>query len=103
MRTAERMTERKLKTLTKETACGVVPGLYVSPRSLADGTKAKYFLLRMKQIGRVFTLGKYPAMSLSEAFAKAADWREKALKGIDPAAEEKVLKASLSKKEGNRI
>lgn len=43
MRTAERMTERKLKTLTKETACGVVPGLYVSPRSLADGTKAKYF------------------------------------------------------------
>ena len=99
MRTAERMTERKLKTLTKETAWGVVPGLYVSPRSLADGTKAKYFLLRMKQIGRVFTLGKYPAMSLSEAFAKAADWREKALKGIDPAAEEKVLKESLSKKE----
>ena len=97
MRIAERMTERKLKTLTKDCACGVVPGLVVSIRTLSDGTIAKYFLLRVRKIGRVFALGKYPSMTLSEAFAKAADWKEKIAQGIDPAEEEKAKAKVLSK------
>ena len=71
------MTERKLKTLTKDAACGVVPGLYVSIRKLADGSLAKYFVLKVRSTGRSLNLGRYPAMSLAEAFAKASDWRQK--------------------------
>lgn len=97
MRSAERMTERKLKTLTKDTACGVVPGLYVSIRKLADGSLAKYFVLKVRSTGRSLNLGRYPAMSLAEAFAKASDWRQKMADGIDPVAEEKAKRAALSK------
>ncbi len=34
MRVAERLTAMQLKTLEKNTACGVVPGLYVTVRKL---------------------------------------------------------------------
>ena len=46
MRVAERLTAIRLKTLEKVTACGVVPGLYVTVRKLADGSFAKYFVLK---------------------------------------------------------
>lgn len=45
MRVAERLTAIRLKTLEKDTACGVVPGLYATVRKLADGSFAKYFVL----------------------------------------------------------
>ena len=91
------MTEHKLKTLTKDAACGVVPGLYVSIRKLAGGSLAKYFVLKVRSAGRSLNLGRYPAMSLAEAFAKASDWRQKVADGIDPVAEEKAKRAALSK------
>lgn len=96
MKLPERMTERKLKTLTKDTACGVVPGLYVSIRKLADGTLAKYFVLKIRSPKRSMNLGRYPSMSLAEAFSKAADWRQKVADGIDPVAEEKAKRAAVS-------
>ena len=46
MRVAERLTAIRLKTLEKDTACGVVPGLYATVRKLADGSFAKYFVLK---------------------------------------------------------
>ena len=46
MRISVRLTEKKLRTLDKTTACGVVRGLYVQVSKLKDGTLAKYFILR---------------------------------------------------------
>lgn len=97
MRVIQRITEKQLKTLTKTTACGVVPGLTVKVKELSDGSVAKYFVLREQSIKRVFTLGQYPKMSLAEAFKKAKEFREKLSKGIDPSIEEKEIKKSLSR------
>lgn len=97
MRVIQRITEKQLKTLTKTTACGVVPGLTVKVKELSDGSIAKYFVLREQSIKRVFTLGQYPKMSLAEAFKKAKEFREKLAKGIDPSIEEKEIKKSLSR------
>lgn len=83
------ITEKKIKSITKHTACGVVPGLYVWVMTLKNGESAKYFVLRERSINRTFTLGKYPDMSLAEAFKKAAEWKEKVKQGIDPVKEEK--------------
>lgn len=96
MRLSSRMTEKKLKTLQKTTACGVVPGLSVKVVKLSDGSLAKYFVLREYSIERTFTLGRYPKMSLAEAFRKAADWKEKISQGIEPVEEEKAIKQTLS-------
>lgn len=57
--------------------------------TLKNGESAKYFVLRERSINRTFTLGKYPDMSLAEAFKKAAEWKEKVKQGIDPVKEEK--------------
>lgn len=95
MRISVRLTEKKLRTLDKTTACGVVRGLYVKVSKLKDGTLAKYFILRDRSVGRVFSLGAYPKMSLSEAFEKAAEWKKKIEQGIDPAEEEKAQKKAL--------
>lgn len=89
------MTEKRLKSFTKSESCGIVRGLSVRVVKLSDGSLAKYFVLRIRTIERLFTLGKYPDMSLSEAFKKAADWREKIAQGIDPAAEERAKLESL--------
>ena len=86
---AERMTEKRLRTITKDTACGVVPGLYIRVRPLADGTIGKYFVLIDRATKRVFPLGRYPKLSLSEAFKKATEWKAQIKQGIDPAEEEK--------------
>ena len=99
MRLAKRMTEKSLKALTRSTACGVVPGLSVRVKELQDGTLAKYFQLRAVSINRVFTLGRYPTMSLAEAFRKAQEWKDKIARGIDPAEEERALRQSLSRHE----
>ena len=77
MRLAERMTEKQLKAVTKTRACGGVPGLVVKVVKLKDGSLAKYFILRESTINRIFTLGRYPQMSLADAFKKAADWKVK--------------------------
>ena len=98
MRLAERMTEKQLKAVTKTRACGGVPGLVVKVVKLKDGSLAKYFILRESTINRIFTLGRYPQMSLADAFKKAAEWKVKIKRGIDPSEEEKALKASLRKK-----
>lgn len=89
------ITEKKIKSLTKHTACGVVPGLYVWVLPLKNGEMAKYFVLRDRSIKRSFTLGKYPDMSLSEAFKKAAEWKELISQGVDPAKEEKERRDAL--------
>lgn len=89
------ITEKKIKSITKHTACGIVPGLYVWVMKLKNGETAKYFVLRERSINRTFTLGKYPEMSLAEAFKKAADWKEKVKQGIDPAKEEKERRDAL--------
>ena len=94
---AERMTEKKLRTITKDTACGVVPGLYIRVRPLADGTIGKYFVLIDRATKRVFPLGRYPKLTLSDAFKKAADWKALIKQGIDPAEEEKKKQDSLKK------
>lgn len=73
MRLAERMTEKQLKAVTKTRACGGVPGLVVKVVKLKDGSLAKYFILRESTINRIFTLGRYPQMSLADAFKKAAE------------------------------
>lgn len=95
MRLAERMTEKRLRALKKDAACGVVPGLYAILRPLKDGSSAKYFVLKSRTLGRTFSLGRYPDMSLAEAFKKAAEWREKIAAGIDPAAEERAARQAL--------
>lgn len=97
MRLVERMTEKRLRALTKTTACGGVPGLIVRVVKLKDGSLAKYFVLRETTINRIFTLGRYPQISLAEAFKKATEWKVKIQQGIDPSEEEKALKASLRK------
>ncbi len=89
------ITEKKIKSITKHTACGVVPGLYVWVMTLKNGETAKYFVLRERSINRTFTLGKYPDMSLAEAFKKAAEWKEKVKQGVDPAKEEKERRDAL--------
>ena len=50
MRISVRLTEKKLRTLDKTTACGVVRGLYVQVSKLKDGTLAKYFILRDRSV-----------------------------------------------------
>lgn len=77
MRLADRMTEKQLKATVKTTACGGVPGLVLKVTKLKDGTMAKYFILRESTLNRIFTLGRYPQMSLAEAFKKAAEWKAK--------------------------
>lgn len=94
-RVAERMTEKRLRSLTKGCSCGVVPGLEVRVRTLGDGSTAKYFLLRDRATGKAYQIGQYPKVSLSEAFKTAAEWREKIKAGIDPVAERKALRMSL--------
>ena len=77
------ISEKKIKTLQKSSACGVVPGLWVKVVPLKNGELAKYFVLRERSINRTFNLGKYPDMSLAEAFKKAAEWKEKVKQGVD--------------------
>lgn len=89
------ITEKKLKSITKSTACGGVPGLWVKVVELKGGKLAKYFVLRERTIGRIFTLGKYPDMPLSEAFKKAAEWKKMVKQGVDPAKEEKERRDAL--------
>ena len=45
MRVANRMTDKRLKALTADASCGIVPGLYVGVRKLKDGTYARYFVV----------------------------------------------------------
>ena len=89
------ISEKKIKTLQKSSACGVVPGLWVKVVPLKNGELAKYFVLRERSINRTFNLGKYPDMSLAEAFKKAAEWKEKVKQGVDPAKEEKEHRDAL--------
>lgn len=93
------MTDKKLRSVVSDTACGVVRGLYVRPRRLGDGSVVRYFILRDKKSGRSWQLGKYPELSLSDAFAKAAEWRAKIDAGIDPAAELKAKQEALKASE----
>ena len=81
MRIAATMTEKRLRSLTKSTACGVVPGFWVSVKKLKDGSYRKYFVLRERTIGRFFTLDAYPELSLAEAFKKAIVWKDKIAQG----------------------
>ena len=98
------MTDRKLRSLTKDTACGVVPGLKVEIHKLADGSLGKYFVLRYRKHGleAKFNLGVYPRLSLSDAFEKAKAFREKLERGENPSEhlklkrQEKVFKKSIS-------
>ena len=96
------ISEKKIKTLQKSSACGVVPGLWVKVVPLKNGELAKYFVLRERSINRTFNLGKYPDMSLAEAFKKAAEWKEKVKQGVDPAKEEKEHRDAL-RRERERI
>ena len=96
MKSAERMTEKRLRKLTTTAGCGVVPGFYVKVAKLRDGSLAKYFILRERSIGRTLTLGKYPELSLAAAFEKAKNWKAKVAQGIDPAKEEKAARAALN-------
>lgn len=59
-RVAERMTEKRLRSLTKGCSCGVVPGLEVRVRTLGDGSTAKYFLLRDRATGKAYQIGAIP-------------------------------------------
>ena len=103
MRVANRMTDKRLKALTADASCGIVPGLYVGVRKLKDGTYARYFLLRDRGLKRVFTLGKYPEMSLAEAFEKGLRWRKLIAEGIDPSEQEKASRDALrTSKRGGR-
>lgn len=103
-RLAEKMTDKRLKALTKETACGVVPGLIVTVRKRADGSLGKYFVLRYQSNGKTakYNLGAYPQMSLAQAFEKAKAWREQLDAGIDPAEglkkqkDEKIFKSGIT-------
>lgn len=99
MKNVAPITEKKLRTVTKHTACGVVPGLYVWVTLLKSGELAKYFVLRERSINRTFTLGKYPDMSLAEAFKKAAEWKEKIKQGVDPSKEEKERRNALRREQ----
>lgn len=56
---AERMTEKSSGQSQK--------------RPLVDGTIGKYFVLIDQATKRVFPLGRYPKLSLSEVFKKAAE------------------------------
>lgn len=96
------ISEKKIKTLQKSSACGVVPGLWVKVVPLKNGELAKYFVLRERSINRTFNLGNYPDMSLAEAFKKAAEWKEKVKQGVDPAKEEKEHRDAL-RRERERI
>ena len=91
------MTDKKLRSVTSETACGVVPGLYVRPRSRSDGSIVKYFVLRDRRTKRCFNLGSYPQLSLSEAFMMAADWRRMLDDGIDPSEVKKQKAEQLTR------
>lgn len=51
-RLAAKMTDKKLRSVVSDTACGVVRGLYVRPRRLGDGSVVRYFILRDKKSGR---------------------------------------------------
>lgn len=97
MKMVSPMTEKRLKALIKSAACGVVPGLNVRVVELKDGSLAKYFVLRERSVNRTFTLGKYPDLSLSDAFKKAAVWKKKIKQGVDPSAEEKALRDALKR------
>lgn len=97
MRIASTMTEKRLRSITKSAACGVVPGLWVQVIPRKDGTLGKYFILRERSLGRVFSLGAYPALGLADAFKKAAAWKDKIAQGIDPSEEEKALRLSLKR------
>lgn len=97
-RLAAKMTDKKLRAVSSDTACGVVRGLYVRPRKRKDGSTVRYFILRDTSSGRSFQLGQYPAMSLSDAFQKAAEWREMLDQGIDPVAVQKEKAAALQPK-----
>ena len=51
-RLVTKMTDKKLKTITKDTACGIVTGLMASVRTLKDGSIARYFVLRYQKEGK---------------------------------------------------
>lgn len=101
MRTASRMTDARLKSLKKTAACGETPGFWCVVRKLKSGKLSKYFVLRVRfddGSSRVLALGKYPQLSLADAFKKAAEWRVLVDKGIDPAEEEKKRRDALKPK-----
>lgn len=88
-RLVTKMTDKKLKTITKDTACGIVPGLMASVRTLKDGSIARYFVLRYQKDGKQvkYNLGVYPQMTLAQAFTKAKEWRDKLDAGENPQQE----------------
>lgn len=92
-----KITDKKLQSITKRTACGGVPGLIVKVSKLQNGYLRKYFFLRYQRNGsaRHFALGAYPEMSLAEAFKKAAEWRKKLDEGIDPSEEQKIKRMAV--------
>ena len=92
MRTAQRMTDIKLRNTTKTTACGVVPGLTVVVRKLQDGTYSRRFVYKVMRQGvtKTVTIGTYPQVSLSDAFKEAARLSESFANGIPEVEEEKV-------------
>ena len=103
-RVIQRITDRQVKTVTKETSCGVVPGLIIVPKTRKDGTVVKHFVLKYQRDGKrkKFFLGAYPDLSLADAFIKAKLFRTKLDSGINPneeaiaARREKVYGESIS-------
>lgn len=97
MKFVARMTDKRLKSLEADAACGVVPGLSVRVRKLSDGSLRKYFVLRFQsgKLVRILSIGNYPEMSLTDAFKKAQVWRDKLTEGIDPVEEEKARLQAL--------
>ncbi len=92
-----KITDKKLQSVTKTTACGGVPGLIVKVSKLQNGYLRKYFFLRYQRAGgtRYFSLGSYPETTLAEAFKKAAEWRKKLDEGIDPTQEQKLKRMAI--------
>ena len=94
MRMPRQMTETRLKSLTHNATCGYVTGFGVDVKKLKSGKYSKYFVLREPSLHRSYTLGKYPDMPLEDAIEKARLWKAKILRGENPAAEEKAIKAA---------
>ncbi|MEM8938617.1 MAG: integrase arm-type DNA-binding domain-containing protein [Bacteroidota bacterium] len=74
----------QLKPMSKRVDywCQGLPGLgiRVSPK----GTKTWFYLFRYKGMQKRMSLGRYPAVSLSDAINKYADAKKAVLKGFDP-------------------
>lgn len=84
------LSSRQVSLLKKTTRLGGVPGfaLKVQPGKFEP---TRSYILKMAVDGkpRTYTIGQFEKMTLAEARATAAEWREKIQKGIDPVEERK--------------